>query len=184
MGTYLRSIFNRQFIATITSMLLVAMVIIWWQTKPNSRTEKATEQVFTIAKEIRKSYIKKIDYWGLNNNTVLSNSILTKNFYKDNNLVNALDKPIYIGQGAEGNMVMPGGRSFDIVYDNLSKSECVALAGYNYTQQDILGLLKITIIGKTTQEFSWTEKDYKLPIKRTKANDICKKNSIIVWTLE
>jgi hypothetical protein len=184
MANPLRSIFSRQFIAVITGMLLVIMVIVWWNTKPNTRVVKAAEQVFAIADAVRKSFINKIDYWGLDTEMVINNNILTNRFYKDNNLLNALGKPVLIGSGEEGSMVMPGVRSFEIVYGELTQNECIALATYDYEQQEELGLLKITIRGDESREFGWVEEGYKLPVSRPEARKICKNGSKVIWTME
>lgn len=185
MSNPLKNIFSKQLILLVALMLAGIVFVVWWQTKPNKRVNQSAEQVVTIADLIRKSYINKLDYWGLNTENVISNNILTNNFYKDNKIVNAMGKPVLIGQGAEGNTILPSIRSFDIVYMDLSQSECIALASYNYEQQENLGLLKITIVNKEgSREFTWGEEDYSLPVLRPEARKFCQNNAKVIWTME
>lgn len=181
----LKGILNRQILMVITSMLLAIMVVVWWYTKPDSRVAKAAEQVIEIADAVHKNYIGKPSYWKLNNQTTIDNKILTNRFYKRGELVNALGKPILIGSGINGDPVMPGERSFDIVYTGLSQHECVALATHGYEQSKTLGLLQITINnGEESQSFGWGEEDYELPVSRLAAKKFCQKNSSVIWTME
>ena len=90
-----------------------------------------------------------------------SNDILTKYRYKNNQLINALGKPILIGKGENGDIVMPGEKSFDVVYTDLSFAECINVASYQFEQQETLGLLQITIIGpEKSRIFEWSATDY------------------------
>ena len=182
----MKKIINRQILILIFGMLFISIGVVWWYVKPNTRALKSAEQVFEIAEAIRKSYIAKPDYWGLDNNSILSKNILTNIFYKDGRLVNALGKPIAIGQGIAGEVVMPGGRSFDIVYSQLTAEECIILATYyNYESEKVLGLLQMTIVGNdTSQDFSWGDNNYKLPISRAAAKKICQNDSKVLWTVE
>ncbi len=175
---------NRSFIIAIACILVVMVVVITLATKPNKAVTASANEVFEIAQMIRKHYVKKINYWGLSNEQVSQNKMLSTKFYSDNKVVNSLGKPISIGSGVNGDMVLPGGKSFDIVYSDLSKSECIILATYNHQQQEELGLLKITIIGKGEQEFLWTDGKYKLPINKVEAKRICDKSSKVIWNVE
>ena len=80
---------------------------------------------------------------------------------------------------------MPGERSFDVVYGDLSMGECVALAAYRFERPEELGLLQITVVsGDNRQTFSWGEENYKLPVARQEAQKICRKGSKVLWTIE
>jgi len=181
----LKNVFNKQLLIIISCMVATIAIVIWWHTRPDTKTLKTAEQVFEIADSVRKSYINKPDYWGLNTDLAISNNMLTNVFYKNNMLVNALGKPILIGQGEEGLPAMPGSKSFDIVFTELSTEECVALATYNHDLQNNLGLLQITIVsGEGSQDFGWGREESRLPVSRTDAKKICKNNSKVIWTLE
>lgn len=185
MNKFFRSIINRQLLTIMLVMLLIIVAVVWWNVKPNSKIAIAAEQVNEIAKEIRKSYANKPSYWGLNTQTVIANNILTNNWYKGDIIVNIMGKTVLIGQGIDGNIVMPGGKSFDIVYKNLTTSECIALSSYNYRQGEELGFLKITIVGKkASQDFEWGRENYKMPVVRQEAQEFCSSDSAVIWTLE
>lgn len=175
---------NRQIFALIGSMLLAIVLLVWWYVKPDGRVNRAATQVFAIAETLHRQYIGKPDYWGLNTDLVINKKMLADNFYKKDKLVNALGKPILIGSGAEGSVVMPGEKSFDIVYSGLSLHECVALVTHNYEQSKTLGLLQITIVGgNVSQSFGWGEVRT-LPVSRPEAKKFCKSNSTVIWTME
>lgn len=176
---------NRQIFALISGMLLAIMLLVWWYVKPDGRINRAAAQVLSVAESLHRQYIGKPDYWGLNTDLVINNKALSKDLYKvKGKLVNALGKPVLIGSGADGDTIMPGEKSFDIVYTGLSLRECVALATHGYEQSKTLGLLQITIVsGDIRQSFGWGEANT-LPISRPEAKKFCKNNSLIVWTME
>jgi len=177
-------IFTRQILTILAGMLLAIALLIWWYTKPDSRLTKAANQVVEIANAVHKHYIGKAGYWGLDNQTVAAGKILDRRFYRKEQLVNALGKPVLIGGDADGTTVMPGERSFNIVYANLSMHECIALATYNHEQSKTLSLLQITIgEGQTAQSFGWGE-EHQLPISRAMAKKFCHNNTKVVWTME
>lgn len=162
-------------------MLLGVYFVFWWNSSPKTNINEASKQVFEIASQVRKHYVQKPDYWGLSS----SNQILTNLFYSNGKLINALSKPILLGQGADGAMIMPGGRSFDVVYKELTKSECIALAVYEQPVSAEVGLLQITITNsEKTTEFRWGDEEFKLPISRRNAMLACKNGDTIIWTFE
>lgn len=111
--------------------------------------------------------------------------MLTNLSYDDGKLINALGKPVKIGSGENGDTVMPGERSFDVVYSGLNTGECIALAAYRFERPEELGLLQVTIVGKDNrQSFSWGEETFKLPVSRPEAKKICRNGSKVLWTME
>lgn len=167
-----------------TGILLAAAVCVWLGLKSN-KTDRAAAEVINIAADIHKLYANKANYWMLGNSSLRSNDILTNYQYKNNQLVNALGKPILIGKGEDGDVVMPGEKSFDVVYTDLSAKECIAVATYQYEQQELLGLLQITIIGKEQSRiFEWGAETYKLPVIRPEAERFCSDGSKVIWTFE
>ena len=79
---------------------------------------------------------------------------------------------------------MPGARSFDIVFADLDKKECEHLAEFQFTENQSLGILSITIINNGQQtEFSWGGEN-KLPITAENARRYCGKQTSLLWTFE
>lgn len=176
---------NRQISLLLAGMIAVTGMIVWHYVTPNQKVEQAALQVAEIAQKVRQHYASRVDYWGLNTQSVVDNNILTNLSYDNKELTNALNKSVLIGSGENGDTVMPGERSFDVVYDDLSMGECVALAAYRFERPEQLGLLQITIVnGTDRQSFSWGEENYKLPVTRQEAQKICHNGSKVLWTIE
>lgn len=181
----IKRIRERQLYILIAVMVAVAGIIVWGYVTPGKKIEEAARQIEEIAREVRQSYVNQVDYWGLSTENAVAKNILTILSYDDNKLINALGKPVQIGSGENGETVMPGERSFDVVYDDLSMGECVALATYRFERPEELGLLQITIVNKDgSQSFSWGEENYKLPVSRLEAKKLCRNGSKVLWTLE
>ncbi len=184
MASLLKKVINTKTVTIIISLLLMVMVCLWWYSRP-SRATIAAAEVATIAKDIQKLYAQKASYWMLNTESLKSNDILTEYRYKNKQLINALGKPILIGKGENGDIVMPGEKSFDVVYTDLSMVECVNVASYQFKQQETLGLLQITIVGpEKSRTFEWSATDYALPISRPEAKIFCGNASKVIWTFE
>ena len=148
-------------------------------------SSKAAREVAFIAQGVHQLYAHKNSYWMLSSDSLKSNNILINFRYKNGQLRNALGKPVLVGKGENGDIVMPGDRSFDIVYTDLTTKECLDTAAYQYEQHEILGLLQITIISKEkSQTFDWGAKTYKLPVSRHEAENFCSDGSKVVWTFE
>lgn len=170
--------------AVAAGILLAAAIGIGFCLRTN-RAERAAAEVINIAADVHKLFAHKASYWTLNNDSLRSNDILTNYAYKNNQLVNALGKPVLIGKGEDGTVVMPGEKSFDVVYTDLSAKECVNVAAYRYQQQEMLGLLQITIIGaEKSRIFEWGAETYKLPVTRPEAEHFCSDKSKVIWTFE
>lgn len=173
-----------ELVALFLAILLLAAVCLCFCLS-TTVTDKAAAQVVSIAADVHKLYTHKASYWRLNNDSLRSNDILTNYRYKNNQLVNAFGKPVLIGKGEDGDTVMPGEKSFDVVYTDLSARECVKIATYQYKQQEMLGLLQITIIGQEKSRiFEWGAETYKLPVIRPEAERFCSDDSKVIWTFE
>lgn len=175
---------NPKIAAGCAGVLLLFIFGIVWMSRPNPKIAVAAGEVMSAAEEIRKFYRNRPGYWGLNTESVLKNNLLSGFAVQDGKPVNALGKHILIGQGADGNLVMPGARSFDIVYADLDKKECEQLAEFQFTENQSLGLLSITILGNGQQtEFSWGGEN-RLPITRENARRHCGEKNFLLWTFE
>lgn len=175
---------NKKWTIIILIGVLLLSLLIGLSTKSNPKIEKAAHEVVQIAEEVRQFYRSRPGYWGLNTAAVIKNGIAPNSTLKQDQLLNSLDKEIAIGQGIDGNLVMPGTKSFDIAYKNLSKSECIDLATYPFTEQQSLGLLAIAIYNQESNaEFNWGGEN-RLPIQKSAAKKQCQDNSSIIWTFE
>jgi len=146
--------------------------------------EPAANQLVDLTAKIRQKFSNKPDFWKLNTQWVIDNQILPENMIDDGCIINALGKNVLVGFGAQGQMLMPGAKSFDIVYENLNYNECVALASYQFSMQQLLGLLSLVIINENLENrLVWGE-DGEFPPSTEKAQTICGKNNILIWNFE
>ena len=146
--------------------------------------EPTANQLIELTNKIRQKFSSKPDFWKLNTQWVIDNQILSEDMVDNDNIINELGKNILIGFGAQGQMLMPGAKSFDVVYEDLNHNECVALSSYHFSEQQILGLLSLTIINETQEtRLIWGENGKLLPSK-DKAQTICGKKNILIWNFE
>lgn len=169
----------------IIGLAVVVMCLMSVGKNRHSDSKNAAEDVMKIAADVHKIYVNKASYWQLSAKSFFGNDILTKYRYKNNQLINALGKPILIGKGENGDVIMPGEKSFDVVYTDLSAEECVSVAAYRFEQPENLGLLQITIVnGEKSQTFEWGAEDHMLPISRVEAKNFCSSKAKVIWTFE
>ena len=169
----------------IIGLAVVVMCLMSVGKNRHSDSKNAAEDVMKIAADVHKIYANKASYWQLSTKSFFGNDILTKYRYKNNQLINALGKPILIGKGENGDVIMPGEKSFDVVYTDLSAEECVSVAAYRFEQPENLGLLQITIVnGEKSQTFEWGAEDHMLPISRVESKSFCPSKAKAIWTFE
>lgn len=177
-----RKILNPKIWVIFAGVVLASSVLMWWMSRPH-KAERAVREVAKIAETVHRMYADKASYWHLDTSSFIA---AQKSAYrtKDGHLLNALGKDVLIGSGENGETVMPGEKSFDVVFDNLNTGECVNAAAYQFGRQEMLNLLQIEIIGKERQIFAWGNAEYELPIARFAAKRFCSDGSKIVWTFE
>lgn len=174
----------RTIIAAVVLLLLFAMMAWFVATRSNQKIVVATNNMLQLAEETRRYYHNRPDYWGLSTSSVIDKKIAPAHMISGNKLLNPLEAEFNIGSGADGAMIMPGTRSFDIAYQNLSKKDCIDLATYSLSEESKLGLLSITVNNSENETvFTWGGK-YKLPISRENASHICQNLSNIIWNFE
>lgn len=170
-------------ILTIVIAVVLA-VVIYLTTKPNKKLIAAANEVVSLSEEVRRYYHNRPDYWRLNTETVVREGIAPQGMIFDGKIKNALGNDVLVGNGFDGAMIMPGTRSFDIIYKNLSKKDCIALAAYPYNEKQKLGLLSITIKnGEDVSNFTWGGEN-ELPITVDNAKSRCGDGSDISWNFE
>lgn len=176
---------NRKILAVaVTGILLIAAGIFFLLTRDTPQIKAAAGEIIQTAEEIRQFYRNRPGYWGLNTDIVIKEGIAPNSVLKKGRLVNALNKDILVGQGADGAMLMPGARSFDIIYKNLTAKECRELASFAFSEEQSLGLLAVSIVQKTeTQTFTWGGEN-KLPAGKAAAEQACRNGGDVIWTFE
>lgn len=150
----------------------------------NRKIKETTDNVVTLAGEIRRGYRNRPDYWGLSTETAIKNNIIPKALLQNGKIISPIEAEISIGSGADGTMVMPGMKSFDIAYKNLSAKDCAALASYPLGAEHSLGLLSVTIKNAGGEKvFSWGGEN-PLPVEKNMAANICLNFNAIIWNFE
>ena len=115
---------------------------------------------------------------------VLSGWLIPAGMIKNQMAINALGQKILIGQGINGDMVMPGMSGFDVVYPNISRKYCVLLLSYQFKEQQLLGLKSITLDnGEEQTVFVWGGEN-PLPISREQVVSRCKAKNTLLWSFE
>ena len=180
MLSFLRKTLDLRLCTAVAGLLLATVFCFWWYGSPK-RVNEAMREITEIVDDIHKNYVRKNSYWGVNSSTLESNKRLRR---RGNQTVNAFGKPILVGQGENGDTVMPGDRTFDVVFTELSFGECVRSATSNFASPETLGLMQVKIIGKSEQVFIWGNKQYNLPLPEFQAKEFCDKDSKVIWTFE
>lgn len=171
---------NWKVLTAIVVLLSVVAFCFWWSGRTKS-VNAVAQDVSDISAEIHRKYAHKNSYWGLNNASLEDTKVLR---HRNNQMVNRFNKPVLIGQGENGETIMPGEKTFDIVFINLSNMECIRAATSIFESPEITGLMQITIVGKESQIFEWGSEQYNLPISQAAAKEFCTDNSKIIWTFE
>ena len=175
---------DRTVIILTIAIAVILAVTIYLATKPNKKLIAAANEVVSLSEEVRRYYHNRPDYWRLNTETVIREGIAPQEMIFDGKIKSALGNEVLAGSGFDGAMIMPGTRSFDVIYKNLSKKDCIALASYPYNEKQKLGLLSITIKnGENVSNFTWGGEN-KLPISADSAKSHCGNGSDISWSFE
>ena len=130
-------------------------------------------QIMATSDMIRSYYRDQPGYWKLSTDFAKENGMvkIDLNQYKD--------YEVAIGSGDNGDVVMPGEMSFNIILKKLNKSACIGLSEMPVSRDKQLGLETITL---NDTVFAWGE-DHALPIGKYKTRDICKSSdNMIIWT--
>lgn len=148
-----------------------------------SNQEAANLQKLT--ENIRRHYQNRPDYWGLNTKAIIDNKTAPLAMLKNGRIVSSFDTDVLVGTAPDGLMLMPGSRSFDIIYKGLNKKQCLELATQKFEEKFWLGVINIAISNDNGQEiFSWNDKKNMLPIKKASAKQICKSVNDIIFHIE
>ena len=171
------------FVALFAALIICFIALLF--SSPNDESEATMNELSDLTENIHNSFKQKPDYWGLNSKYIIDNNLVNPSAIKDDKIISVLGNEIIVGADDQGNVAMPGSKSFTITYKNISRKNCIILSSYNLDYAEKIGLLSITIKNAhDTKEFSWGG-DNELPITITQAKDTClsSENSII-WTFK
>lgn len=175
---------NRELL--IKSLIPVVIIGIGFHACSNSqnRFSRNLENIFAISDEIRLHYSNKADYWGLNSEYVVSNSILPNKFVSNEKIILSDGKELLVGFGKDGNKVLPRASEFDLILKNLNSLECSSYLDTDVDESNLIKLTGIKVINsKGIFEFVWGDNTYSLPIEKGAGNSICGDDNIIIWTV-
>lgn len=169
----------------ITILVLLLLVLFGLFSCSEENNKEISLEIEKLSTNIRRHYQNKPDFWGLNTQAVLDNKIYPNKMLRNNRLVGLFGAPVSVGRGLNAETIMPGAKSFDIIYKGLNKKQCLAVATSELKQDVWLGVAGISI-GNTEklQRFSWDSSTYSLPIKKAQAKRLCGKNSVVIWHFE
>lgn len=149
----------------------------------NKPAVEAAGQVSLLTENVRKFYQNRPDGWGISSESAVKNKIVPKAMMKDGKIVNALGKEVLLGADENGNMVMPGMRSFAVVYKGLSYRECVIAAEKSLTENMPLVLNDLVVRHKDkSTEFIWGGENA-LPVSASAAKKACGKQNMLIWSV-
>ena len=152
---------------------------------PSSKAKIAALQVITLADNVQNYYRAKPNFWGLETSSALKNGIFPADMNVNGIALNALGKPVFVGSGENGEAVAPGVQGFDVVYKDLSRTHCVFLLSFPFSQEQTLALSQIILNNGVSDSvsFSWGGEPSLLP-KPEIAKKYCAKSNTIIWHFE
>ncbi len=169
----------------ICVILLLMILFSLCNKKEDIGTETAVKELQQFSQNIRNFYKNRPDYWGLNTQMVIDKQLYPLSMYKDGVLKSHYNTLVLVGNGINADVLMPGAKSFDIVYKYLNKRQCIEFVSYRFSQDFWLGISGVSIINDNKEVlFSWGI-DNALPIKNETAKILCKNsNNTIIWHYE
>ncbi|MDR1693600.1 MAG: hypothetical protein LBR70_00180 [Lactobacillaceae bacterium] len=173
---------NKKIIAAAVSVFIIAIVILGiFLMKPN-KSSLAKLELENLVSSIRNSYKNSPGYWGLDTKYVINNGLARD--AADGKIVNIYGKTTLAGYDFAATTLMPGSKTFDIIYEGLTKEECISLSSIELSDEQKLSLISVFIkSGDIVSEFGWGEEN-KLPISVNIAKRFCKNNNDILWRFE
>ncbi len=185
MEKFLNLIKNKQIMACVAiGLLLIATLAFLFSTSPKENYANVEQEIFEFSNNIRNHYKLKPDYWGLNNENVIKNSLAPKQLVRNKKIMSSIGREYIIGQNENGDTVMPSQRNFMLTLDNLSKKACKKIATLKIANENHFGLQKV-IIGNNSgiHEFEWGS-DNPLPVSKEDADKNCENKNRISWVFE
>lgn len=178
--------YNKVIGAAAGIILLGWVILVFIFSQQDSGVKEAASEIEQLAANIRRYYQNRPDYWGLNTQMVLDKNISPNRMRIHNVLTGYFENSVLVGNGINGEMLMPGSRNFDIVYKGLNKNQCIGLASFRFDQKFWLGVTGVSIVNNKGQQqlFSWNDEINQLPVQKAQAKALCGKENTIIWHCE
>ena len=177
--------YHFQIWAGVAVIAVIALVSWLFLHEADVGTRQAADELVQLSGNIRRYYQNRPDFWGLSTDTVIKNKIYPQEMLQNGRLNGFFGNEVLIGRGPDAEVLMPGARGFDIIYKNLNKKQCEELASYKFDEKFWLGITGITVGNDKEQRyFTWSDKEFALPIKKDFVQSICKSANILIWHCE
>ena len=178
-------IYNFKIWIGVAIIIVVALCVWLFTREADVGTQQAADEIVTLSNNIRRYYQNRPDFWGLSTNTVIKNKLYPQKMLQKEQLIGFFGNQILVGNGENAEVLMPGARGVDIIYKGLNKKQCEELASHKFDEKFWFGVTGVTIInGSNLQYFTWSDKEFALPIKKDLAKNICKSSSTLMWHCE
>lgn len=166
--------------------LVLVLIALYSCTSSQRIVSQNVADIFKISDEIRFQYANKPDYWGLSTQKVLQDKLVSEKFMKGERIYLSGGEEIFIGSGADADVVMPRMSSFDIVLPHLNKAQCISYAESNISADNAVKLLRISIVNASgTHSFEWGGEQYKLPVSQFTSKNFCvNSENTLIWTIQ
>lgn len=146
---------------------------------------KNISDIFEISDEIRNNYAGKPDYWGLSTQSAIQAGYIPQKFLQDKKIVIRGGNELFIGDGIEADMVMPGATFFDLILPRLNKAQCIAHTEAMISPENQVKLFRIQVINASgSYLFEWGDKKYSLPVGKYASKDVCAdSDNTVIWSI-
>ncbi|MDR1025909.1 MAG: hypothetical protein LBL47_00785 [Lactobacillus sp.] len=169
------------FLAVCALIFLVILGVIL--SGPSKGVKVAASDLKELSTMIRSHYQNRPGYWGLNTDVVLINKIAPLKMLKDAKLISGTGR-VMIGSGANGEIIMPGEKTFDVTFKDLNFKDCVDLVSFKFKEEHYLGLMNIKIVNdKGETLFDWGGEN-NIPAEKATAKEACSDKNDVVWSYE
>lgn len=174
--------YNKKKIFIFLLLVLLLIFALSFCLKTDKTIALSEKQIVILTENIRNFYKNKPNAWGLNTYSAIQNKIVPHDMLNGRQIKNGLGKDVLLGSDLLGNTVMPGSKTFAIVYKNLNKKECIAISSYAFSEKMMISFDEINIVNDKTYSFRWGAENA-LPITDFIAKKTCRDNNDIVWNI-
>lgn len=158
---------HQNIIIALLSACVIAMIVAGYYAVKDVKNPKFGDELEKISADIRARYAAKPSYWGL-----------------EEELVSFNGNEIGIGYGFDSIALMPGAKTFDVVYRDLNYKDCRSVLTQRMEKGLKLSVFMVALKSDEGEtEFSWGGEN-SLPVFPSVANKLCKKNNDVLWRFE
>lgn len=178
-------IMKKEMILKLSFPLFLVLVVFYSCTSSQRRISQNITDIFKISDDIRFQYTDKPDYWRLSTQKILQEKLISEDYIRNGKIYLSGGEEILIGNGINADVVMPKMSSFDIVLPHLNQAQCISYAEGKISAENMVKLLRISIVNSSgSYSFEWGGK-YKLPVAKYASKDICSlSDNTVIWTIQ